>query len=747
MVAPCANELYILKYAYFDIIGQFLNALNQFYHKITISLIVFCLMLFCIVSCKKDIPEPLPKTHSTPYGSGNTDITFRNDSDISVLEARQWFTNNYGTKKHIEIAADTGSGYDIAPVWAFADEGYFGGDSIPIVVAPLQEISQFEYEDRTAYFMVVYRKNGNIESNVALCIGDDTYAESSKVMNPDNFSGLVLWMDMDGNALGNFFVLEGGSRVAEIFPDPDSPDILASVACDDPDPSNCYNFGGSFFGGILAFFNNLASILFGDNTPANSTTVIWIPGTWSPFFPGQNDGVTTGGGGGGSNESGGSPLEFHHIANPLIHIEEYMETEMGVETPVFQIFGFLNAEERMFLANYLPFIDLAYDYLTLHNHSAQARQVIKDAIYLFLHYPVPNFQAGLDVADLYQEMTTNGQTNLSLSEFWELYKLVVNVLQPQLGLNQSEVNFLLTHPEIAYQLKDFFDIHSFANGSAKNFANYCIDIAFQELGITFTELIESYEDFLDLENPVDAPEEQEIQNGIDIIQTEVPSTIPTGTPIGSNTPRGNTEDLEFGTNGDAAGILPSLLNKPDQELFTIMTNLFNACTFYGLNPTALDFIQRFKDKTGGEYHHPDVSYAVSQTKAMRNFIKRFGVKLNEALQGNNGNINGIEIELGDDRPQFSTLYHTFHGLKILINDTEHTTFKKLDFNLDPITGEWEGTFFFEVTDHFGLDKRDVLKFQSKHSGFAAWWLLQHKRDYRPFKTKIWVKATIRGDIN
>ncbi|MFQ6610404.1 MAG: DUF3289 family protein, partial [Fidelibacterota bacterium] len=216
---------------------------------------------------------------------------------------------------------------------------------------------------------------------------------------------------------------------------------------------------------------------------------------------------------------------------------------------------------------------------------------------------------------------------------------------------------------------------------------------------------------------------------------------------GSNTPRGNIEDLSYGTNGNTSGILPSLLNESDQELFTLMTNLFNACTFYGLYPAGQDFIQRFKDKTGGEYHHPDVSYAVSQTKAMRNFIKEFGNEFNIALQENNGDLNGVNINLLSVRPQFSTLYHTFHGLKILINDTEYTTIKLLDFNLNSSTGEWEGTFFFEITDHFGLDKKDALKYQTKHSGFAAWWLLQHKRDYRPFMTKVWVTATLKGDMN
>jgi hypothetical protein len=43
-----------------------------------------------------------------------------------------------------------------------------------------------------------------------------------------------------------------------------------------------------------------------------------------------------------------------------------------------------------------------------------------------------------------------------------------------------------------------------------------------------------------------------------------------------------------------------------------------------------------------------------------------------------------------------------------------------------------------------LDKADALKYQAKHRGFAAWWLLQHTRGYKPFVTKVIIKSSIGG---
>lgn len=80
------------------------------------------------------------------------------------------------------------------------------------------------------------------------------------------------------------------------------------------------------------------------------------------------------------------------------------------------------------------------------------------------------------------QMTNCGQEGMGFKAFQMLYELVVNVLKPELGLNQAEVDLLLSHSEIANQLEDFFEIYSFSNESANNFANYCIDITLQDLG-------------------------------------------------------------------------------------------------------------------------------------------------------------------------------------------------------------------------------------------------------------------------
>lgn len=52
-----------------------------------------------------------------------------------------------------------------------------------------------------------------------------------------------------------------------------------------------------------------------------------------------------------------------------------------------------------------------------------------------------------------------------------------------------------------------------------------------------------------------------------------------------------------------------------------------------------------------------------------------------------------------------------------------------------------------ISYHPGLDKKDVLKYQQFHLGFGAWWVLQHKKNYPAFRSKIWIIATLRGNTN
>ena len=81
------------------------------------------------------------------------------------------------------------------------------------------------------------------------------------------------------------------------------------------------------------------------------------------------------------------------------------------------------------------------------------------------------------------------------------------------------------------------------------------------------------------------------------------------------------------------------------------------------------------------------------------------------------------------------------------------------------TGEWEGVFYVEALDHFGLDNEDpnhrinlftipVFDFrvrsplyQHLDHGFACWWTLQHLQGYVPFRTKLKFMVCLKGKID
>jgi len=117
-----------------------------------------------------------------------------------------------------------------------------------------------------------------------------------------------------------------------------------------------------------------------------------------------------------------------------------------------------------------------------------------------------------------------------------------------------------------------------------------------------------------------------------------------------------------------------------------------------------------------------------------------------------------EIDMEEIRPQFNGSYNRWRGLQILVNDTEQTDVYFDESSLECTDDGWCVDVCTEIIDNFGLDKADVLKYQPQmnwseikrgnigHFGFNAWWMLQHQRNYVPFKTKINVKSTICGSF-
>ena len=215
--------------------------------------------------------------------------------------------------------------------------------------------------------------------------------------------------------------------------------------------------------------------------------------------------------------------------------------------------------------------------------------------------------------------------------------------------------------------------------------------------------------------------------------------------IGKTDPRGNTEDMQYGHNCNATGILSNMPNFTDAQLFAEVEDLFHKTSTGALQTVGDVMIDRFRNNLAGQFTDATLSQAVFDNSKFQNFIVKFGKELHLALAANNWNINQVPpiTMLQRDRPAFNGLHNQFHGLQILVNDTEETIIELTNFSINTTTHKWTADLNITIKDHFGLDKNDALTYQNYHAGFAAWWILQHCRGYKPFETKISFKMQLQ----
>lgn len=232
----------------------------------------------------------------------------------------------------------------------------------------------------------------------------------------------------------------------------------------------------------------------------------------------------------------------------------------------------------------------------------------------------------------------------------------------------------------------------------------------------------------------------ELENAPDIV-TNGPYPV-----IGYNVDRNNVEDLTYGTNHDAAGIGQNILNRSNDELWASMKDLVEWGTFSDatLRQVGYDFINTFKNNTTTqtEISNPQLNSRVEVSPPFAAFLKEFGDLLRAELRRTNGDINSIApIDLRRTRPIFGGLNNMRNGLTILLNDTEQSTvrlesYSRAGNHIDVVV---------EVTikDHFGLDKHDAVSKDYIHHGFQSWWVLQHRRGFVPFRTKVVSRKTLK----
>ena len=102
--------------------------------------------------------------------------------------------------------------------------------------------------------------------------------------------------------------------------------------------------------------------------------------------------------------------------------------------------------------------------------------------------------------------------------------------------------------------------------------------------------------------------------------------------------------MDHGNNGNTTGIEPTrLLTQSDNDLFRLMTNLFDDCTVFDndLRAVGHDMIQTFRNNAGGQYSNPVLNQKVQVSSELYIFLQEFGKKLNENLQQSGLDINAV----------------------------------------------------------------------------------------------------------
>lgn len=247
-------------------------------------------------------------------------------------------------------------------------------------------------------------------------------------------------------------------------------------------------------------------------------------------------------------------------------------------------------------------------------------------------------------------------------------------------------------------------------------------------------------------NPNSSPAVLEINNNISITSAEVQTSYPPEANYKGGTPnRGNTEDLAYGFGGFGPTGDIELAGKTVPQLFAEMRDLMTDFSVGALETVALDLVDYFDNNTSSTnvYSNNTLSMSVMESPQMRNFVKRYGAKLNDELKTNNNFTGSVEM-FTSERPIFNTYVDRVSGLQICINDTEETRVYRSNFNFNPGTKEWSCDLTIVIDDHFGLDNNDVRSYQFWNEGFAAWWRLQKLHGQVPFHTHCILKYHISG---
>lgn len=203
---------------------------------------------------------------------------------------------------------------------------------------------------------------------------------------------------------------------------------------------------------------------------------------------------------------------------------------------------------------------------------------------------------------------------------------------------------------------------------------------------------------------------------------------------------------------DLGWLMSNDIDRPESHhwsaLTTMVTDLFSVGE---LEKVAVKMIARFKANTGGEFTDAVLTKHVKEHESTKRFSTSLEKLITDSIKNGKGNLKPLKNETvywtgkPYGRPQFSSKKDTFFGgLTICINDTWAYEVSITEYTLSGTS--FSGKYKVTLYDHFGLDQPDVEKKYSWLAGFRSWYILQHRRNYKPFITKVEFENTFNGTL-
>ncbi|MCO6462415.1 MAG: DUF3289 family protein [Saprospiraceae bacterium] len=701
---------------------------NQQTSKPANQLVKIFLFILLILnsSCHKDLESGSPLTSPQTIFS---DVR-KKPSEQVIHSLRQSFNSlNQNQSNLVYTTADFYA--SLNPIWG--DSRYMPSTNDSVIYVPLLDITLIGSSYKEAFLTIIDRPKVD-EYGLLVFNMDSTYYINSGI-TPDinNFTGVVYQVTSDGQIINFNSFLDGQftGYVSELNQTSQSgTGIVIRDLQDDCinfpfDPVKCPTFGKSFWDKLGDFFNGIWNgiiNIFGDfsnwNTGSNSGSSGWMGGVWT-FGGGiiyfKNNSNPPGGENPGTNPPNSNTYQLLKdvfdatVFKKANRLAQATMNQLGIKANIEDFWNTLGDASLIFInanlnwsnsgpINEIELVETAFEELLF----------LKD-----IGFPLNTTNNLETPAYQWLSLTSNHDVYFELKEHYESNKNKPQIKETHI----NAVEYLSNHNDIP--VKDFLD---------------------------------AYDDWFNTPDPM------EIQNGINILSSNVPTSPPTATFLVQTEyrhpwvdPFTPPEDMQHGYSGNTTGI-KGCSDCTDNQMFNSMTALFEWTSTNPLQTEAYKYIGRFEDKSGGVYSNDIVSNAIKSSTTYKNFVKTVGGLINSKLINNNGNFNGINFLsqdiniLNQNRPKFNGFSNKINGLQILINDTEQTQISHLgDFVSNPNNGEWEITLIIDIVDHFGLDRHDAITYQGWHSGFPNWWRLQHTKDYTPFITNFHVVTKIKGD--